>query len=166
MGQALFVTLADVKKFTHLNGSIDSDRLIQSIKVAQDIEIQTYLGHDLFTKINDDIVASTLISPYTTLLSDYIKPMLIWYAFSDYLSFGAYHISNKGIYKATNEVGETIDSNEVDKLIAKARDNAEHYTQRFINYICNNSATYPEYNTNSNGEMTPSKDNNFSGWYL
>ena len=118
MAQALFVTLNDVKKFTALNGNIDSDRLIQSIKVAQDIELQTYLGHDLFEKINDDIVASTLASPYTTLLSDYIKPMLIWYAFSDYLSFGAYHISNKGIYKATNEVGETIDSNEVDKLKA------------------------------------------------
>ena len=166
MAQALFVTLNDVKKFTALNGNIDSDRLIQFIKVAQDVHIQNYLGHDLFEKINDDIVASTLISPYTTLLSDYIKPMLIWWSFSEYLAFAPYHISNKGVYKASNEVGETIESNEVDKMVAKAHDNAEHYTQRFIQYICNNSATYPEYNTNSNGEMTPSKDNNFSGWYL
>ena len=166
MANALFVTLNDVKKFTALNGSIDSDRLIQFIKVAQDVHIQNYLGHDLFEKINDDIVASTLISPYTTLLSDYIKPMLIWYAFSEYLAFAPYHIANKGVYKATNEAGETIESNEVDKIVAKANNNAEHYTERFIKYICNNSATYPEYNTNSNGEMTPDKSQNFEGWYL
>ena len=166
MAQALFVTTADINKFTALNGNIDVDKYIQFIKVAQDIHIQGYLGTDLFDKINDDIVASTLASPYTTLLSNYIKPMVIWWAMVEYMPYAAYMIANKGVYKKTSENGESVEKNEVDFLVEKARDTAQHYTERFIDYICNNSATYPEYNTNSNGDMHPDTNNNFSGWVI
>ena len=166
MAQALFVTTADINKFTALNGSIDVDKYIQFIKVAQDIHIQGFLGTDLFNKINDDIVASSLASPYTTLLSTYIKPMVIWWGMVEYMPYAAYMIANKGVYKKTSENGESIEKNEVDFLIEKARDTAQHYTERFIDYICNNSATYPEYNSNSNGDMYPDTNNNFSGWVI
>ena len=92
--------------------------------------------------------------------------MVIHWAMVEYLPFAAYTIANKGVYKHGSENGETIDKSEVDYLVEKQRDIAEHYTQRFIDYMCFNSATYPEYNTNSNGDVNPSKDNFFSGWVL
>lgn len=166
MAQALFVTTTDIAKFTSVNGNLDPDKFIDKIKVAQDIHIQNILGTDLFNKINNDIVASTLAGNYITLLSNYIKPMVIHYAMVEYLPFASYTIANKGVYKHGSENGETISKEEMDSLIEKERSLAQHYTTRFVDYICFNSSLYPEYNSNSNGDMYPDKDVNYSGWYL
>ena len=166
MATALFIRPEDIAKFTALNGNVDQDKFTQFLKIAQDIHIQNYLGTDLFNKINDDIVASTLASPYTTLLSTYIKPMLIHWAMVEYLPFSAYTMANKGVYKHQSENATSVEKNEVDFLVEKQRDIAEHYTQRFIDYICNNTTTYPEYNTNSDEDVRPDKNTNFSGWVI
>ena len=166
MAQALFITREDIVKFTALSGNIDVDKYTQFIKIAQDIHIQNYLGSKLFNKINDAIVAGTLASPYTTLLSNYIKPMVIHFAMVEYLPFAAYTIANKGVFKHNSENSTNVEKNEVDFLIEKERDIAQHYTNRFIDYMCYNQSSFPEYNTNSNGDMFPDSDANFVGWVI
>ena len=166
MAQALFVTREDIVKFTAMNGNVDTDKFIQFVKIAQDIHIQNYLGTKLFDKINDAIVAGTLANPYLALLKDYIKPMVIHFAMVEYLPFAAYTIANKGVFKHNSENSTNVEKNEVDFLIEKERDIAQHYTNRFLDYICYNTATFPEYNTNSNGDMFPDSDSSFTGWVL
>lgn len=166
MAEALLITRTDLVKFTAMNGNVDTDKFIQYIKIAQDIHIQGYLGTDLLQKIQADIVASTLSGDYLTLVETYIKPMLIHWAMVEYMPFAAYTIANKGVYKHSSENSENVDKIEVDFLIEKERKIAEHYTQRFIDYICFNQSKFPEYNTNSNGDMYPNTDTNFSGWVL
>lgn len=166
MAQALFVTREDIVKYTVMNGNVDTDKFIQFVKIAQDIHIQNYLGTKLYDKINDDIVAGTLSSPYTTLLSKYVKPMVIHWAMVEYLPYSAYTIANKGVYKHNSENSTNVEKNEVDFLIEKERDVAQHYTNRFLDYICYNTATFPEYNTNSNGDMFPDFEANFVSWVL
>ena len=166
MATALFVTTTDIAKFTSLNGNLDPDKFTDKMKVAQDIHIQSILGTDLFNKINNDIVSGTLASPYTTLLTSYIKPMVIHYTMVEYLPFASYTIGNKGVYKHSSENGETISKEEMDSLIEKERSLAQHYTQRFVDYMCFNMSSFPEYNSNSNGDMYPRGENNLNGWYL
>jgi len=166
MAEALLITRTDLVKFTAMNGNVDTDKFIQYIKIAQDIHIQGYLGTDLLDKIKADIVASTLTGDYLTLVETYIKPMLIHWAMVEYMPFAAYTIANKGVYKHSSENSENVDKIEVDFLIEKERKIAEHYTQRFIDYMCFNQSKFPEYNTNSNGDMYPNTDTNFSGWVL
>ena len=166
MAEALLITRTDLVKFTSMNGNVDTDKFIQYIKIAQDIHIQGYLGTDLLEKIKADIVASTLAGDYLTLVETYIKPMLIHFAFLEFLPFAAYTIANKGVYKHSSENAENVDKIEVDFLIEKERKIAEHYTQRFIDYMCFNQSKFPEYNTNSNGDMYPNTDTNFSGWVI
>ena len=166
MASALFVTREDIVKFTAMNGNVDTDKFIQFVKIAQDIHIQNYLGTKLFNKINDEIVAGTLANPYLALLKDYIKPMVIHFAMVEYLPFAAYTIANKGVFKHNSENSTNVEKNEVDFLIEKERDIAQHYTNRFLDYICYNTATFPEYNTNSNGDMFPDSNSSFTGWVL
>ena len=166
MAQALFVTREDIVKFTAMNGNVDTDKFIQFVKIAQDIHIQNYLGSKLFNKINDAIVAGTLASPYTTLLSNYIKPMVIHFAMVEYLPFAAYTIANKGVFKHNSENSTNVEKSEVDYLVEKERSIAEHYTRRFIDYMSFYQSSYPEYNTNSNADMYPDKKADFIGWYL
>jgi len=166
MAQALFVTREDIVKFTAMNGNVDTDKFIQFVKIAQDIHIQNYLGSKLFNKIKDAIVAGTLANPYLDLLKDYIKPMVIHFAMVEYLPFAAYTIANKGVFKHNSENSTNVEKNEVDFLIEKERDIAQHYTNRFIDYMCYNQASFPEYNTNSNGDMFPDSEANFIGWVI
>jgi len=166
MAQAIFIKSDDVKKFTSLNGNVDSDRFIQFIKVAQDIDLQNVLGTDLFNKINDDIVAATISGVYDTLNTTYIKPYLIHAAMVQFLPFGAYTIANKGVFKHSSETSEGVTKGEVDFLVEKERDIADHYRTRLVDYLCNNSTDFPEYLSNSDEDMRPDRDTNFNGWYL
>jgi len=162
----LFVTRDDIVRFTAMNGSVDVDKYLQFVKIAQDLHIQGYLGTKLYQKLKDEITAGTLANPYLNLLETYIKPMVIHFSMIEYLPFASYVIGNKGVYKHTSENGEIVGKDEVDQLIEKERDIADHYTQRFLDHICFNQSLYPEYYENSNGDIYPTTRNNFNGWYL
>ena len=166
MAQALFITRDDIVRFTAMNGNVDTDKFIQFVKIAQDIHIQNYLGTKLYDKIYSDIIAKTVIEPYTTLLNKYIKPMLIHYTMVEYLPYAAYTIANKGVFKHNSENSTNVDKNEVDFLIEKERGIAQSYTNRFIDYMCFNQNSFPEYTANSNGDVYPDTEANFTGWIL
>ena len=166
MANALFVSRDEIVKFTALNGNLDTDSFVQWVKVAQDIHIQSYLGTKLFKKINDDIVAGTLSGNYLSLTNVYIKPMLIHWSLVEYLPFAAYTISNKGVYKHNSETSDTVNKEEIDFLVEKERSIAENYSRRFIDYMSFNQSLYPEYNTNSNADVYPTKESDFNGWVL
>jgi hypothetical protein len=166
MATALFVSRDEIVKFTALNGNIDTDNFLQWVKVAQDIHIHSYLGTKLFKKINDDLVAGTLSGNYLSLTNVYIKPMLIHWSMVEYLPFAAYTISNKGVYKHNSETSDTVNKEEIDFLVEKERSIAENYSRRFIDYMSFNQSLYPEYNTNSNADVYPTKEADFISWQL
>jgi hypothetical protein len=166
MAQALLISRKDIVKFTAMNGNVDTDKFIQFIKIAQDIHIQNYLGTDLLDKIEADIIASSLTGDYLTLVTDYVKPMLIHWAMVEYLPFAAYTLANKGVYKHSSENAVNVDKVEIDFLIEKERNLAQYYTDRFISYMSYNSSSFTEYNSNSNSDVYPDKDASFEGWVL
>jgi hypothetical protein len=170
MAYALLISTEDVKKFTILNGNLDVDDFIQYIKIAQDITIQNYLGTDLYNKFQTLIISGDInqagFLKYKTLLSNYIKPMLIHWSMVHYLPFAAYTIANKGVYKHNSENSTNVEKNEIDFLVEKERDIAEHYTQRFIDYMCFQQSEFPEYNSNSNDDMNPDTNNFYGSWVL
>jgi hypothetical protein len=166
MAEALMISKADITKYTALDGNIDPDKFVQWVKVAQDIHIQTFLGTDLFNKIKADIVATTLTGAYQTLVETYVKPTLIHFAMCEFLPFMAYSLTNKGVYKKTAENSESVQKNEVDYLVEKEKVIANHYAQRMIDYITYNISSFPEYNTNTNGDIQPLKKTFNTNWNL
>lgn len=188
MAQALFVSRDEVVKFTALNGNLDTDNFIQWVKVAQDIHIQQYTGTKLFNKLNDELINYTNMqgleyrvlqgrgtfeaaqclynNNYIALLNVYIKPMLIHWAMVEYLPFAAYTIANKGVYKHSSENSQNVDKGEIDFLVEKERTIAENYSRRFIDFMTFNQSLFPEYNTNTNADVYPTKESDFIGWQL
>ena len=167
MAEALLITRKDVVKFTAMNGNVDTDKFIQYVKIAQDVHIQNYVGTELLKAIQTKITGSTLTGDYLSLVTDYIKPMLIHWAMVEYLPFAAYTIANKGVYKHSSENSENVSKEEVDFLMEKERDIAQYYTDRFISYMSfNASSKFPEYYTNNNEDVYPQKDASFEGWVL
>lgn len=166
MATALLITRDDLVRFTVVNGNVDTDKFIQFVKIAQDIHIQNYLGTKLLEKLQADIIANTLTGNYATLVRDYVKPMLIHLAMVEYIPFAAYTIANKGVYKHSSENAENVEKTEVDYLVEKERQIAQHYVERFIQYMTFNQDLFPEYNENTNEDMYPDTTNNFTSWFI
>ena len=166
MATALFINRTDLVKNSIIDGNVDTDKFIQFIKVAQQIDIQNLLGTDLYNKISADIVAGSLAGNYLSLTNTYIQPTLIWFAQMNYIPFAAYKITNKGVLKGTSEQSQTVDKNEVDYLVAKAREYANYYSTRLVDYLSFNDNLFPEYNTNTNEDIDPDTDTTFKGWVL
>jgi hypothetical protein len=164
--KALFITIKELKRKSIFDGNLDSDKIIQFIEVAQDTEIQTYLGSKLYEKLQADIIADTLTGNYKILVDDYIKPMLIWYTQAAYIPYAAYQISNGGIYKHSSENSTAVDQSEINSLTSHSTETAEFYTQRFMDHMNYNSNLYPEYISNQDDGMYPERDVNFTGWVL
>jgi hypothetical protein len=166
MADVILITRADLVRYTAMNGNIDTDKFIQFVKFAQDVHIQNYTGTDLLNKIISDIEDDALAEPYLSLVNDYIKPMLIHFAMSEYLPWSAYTIANKGVYKHNSENAENVSKDEVDFLVQKSRSMANHYTSRFVDFMCYNNSTFPEYTSNTNNDISPDKDSYKTNWVL
>jgi hypothetical protein len=171
MAKALFITTKDIKRYSVLSGSVDPDKFIYMVEIAQDTEVQNYLGTKLLEKLQALIIAGTVDDPanaaYKTLLETYVKPMTIYWALVCYMPFAAYTVANGGVYKHTSESSVTVDKDEVDYLVEKYRDIAQFYTNNFIDFMVYNQNTYPEYNSNTQDDIYPDTANaDFGGWVL
>jgi len=166
MATALFISRTDLVKNSIIDGNTDTDRFIQFIKVAQQVEVQNLLGTDLYNKISADIIADNLSGDYLDLVNNYVQPCLIWFAQMTYIPFAAYQIKSGGVFKHSSETAQNVDKNEVDYLVAKAREYANYYSTRMVDYLCFNDNLFPEYNTNTNEDISPDTDTTFKGWVL
>ena len=168
MATQLFINRTDLVRNSIMDGNISTDKFIQFIKIAQEIDVQQIMGTDLYNGLIDAMpnIEDAGNERWKKILDDYIVPMLIWYAQANYYPFAAYQIKQGGVFKHTSENSISVDKNEVDFLVEKARTNAEWYSRRFIDFMCFNQTTYPEYTSNTNDDIYPSHDATFNGWVL
>ena len=171
MATALFINRTDLVKNSIIDGNTDVDKLLPFIKIAQQIDIQNLLGTDLYNKISADITSGAsggtgLSGNYLTLVNTYVQPTLIWFAQMNYIPFAAYSIKNGGVFKGSSETAETVNKNEVDYLVDKAREYANYYSTRLVDYLQFNTDLFPEYNSNTDFDISPDTDTTFKGWVL
>ena len=171
MATALFISRTDLVKNSIIDGNVDTDKFIQFIKVAQQIDIQNLLGTDLYNKIGADIASGAgggagLAGNYLTLVNTYVQPTLIWFAQMNYIPFAAYQIKNGGVFKHSSETAQNVDKNEVDYLVSKAREYANYYSTRLVDYLSFHNDLFPEYNSNTDEDISPDTDTTFKGWVL
>jgi hypothetical protein len=159
MATALFINRTDLVKNSIIDGNVDTDKFIQFIKVAQQIDIQNLLGTELYKKIGADITSGSGGGAG-------LQPTLIWFAQMNYIPFAAYQIKNGGVFKHSSETAQNVDKNEVDYLVSKAREYANYYSTRMVDYLSFNDNLFPEYNNNSNEDISPDTDTTFNGWVL
>jgi len=171
MAKALFIKRDDITKNTSLSGSVDSNKFLQYVQIAQEIHIQNLLGTDLYEKIESLIIDGNGVIPdgdYKNLVDDYIKPLLIHFGMVEYLAFAAYSISNAGVYKHSIETSETVSKEEIDLIVSKHKSYADYYSNRLIDYLCTNGTSnrFPEYYTNTDDDIHPDKQVTYTPWNL
>lgn len=153
MAIVLFITDKDIKVQTSINGNIDVDKIKPIVKSVQDIEVQPLIGTRLMEKLENDISGGTLAEPYTSLLNDYIKPVLCWFAAADYIIVGSINVSNGGIYRHEADSGTSLSNSEMLSLSDRYKNKGEFYSRRLLDHLQVNSSTYPEFNQWQSGDM-------------
>jgi len=162
----LFISEETIKKSTTVNGNVDAELLLPYIKVAQDIHVHQLLGTDLYDKLQSDITGDSVAGAYKTLLDDYIQPVLIHYSLYECLPFLSYKIMNKDIVRKISETSTSASLEDIVYMRDIIKNTAEYYAQRLVDYIVNNTASFPEYSSNSGADISPTKEAYFSGMNL
>ena len=170
MAYVLFISEAKLKDSTAINLNVDVDLLLPYVRQAQKLYVETKLGTDLTQKLKDLITAGTLGNAgneaYKTLVDDYIGDMLPNWAFYHAVPFLRFKIENGNIYSKTSETGTALSTEEAQHLREEVRNTAEYYTERMIEYVRNNTSSFPEYSTNTGADVTPDINAYYNGMNL
>lgn len=168
MGYALFINRNDIIKNTPLQGAIDADALLPFVRTAQDKYLKNLLGTVLFDYLQAQIVANNvdnLSEYYQSLLDDYVKNALIWYACVEYIPFSSVQFKSNGAVKQQSEQGIAPAKSEIDYLLNKALNNADYYALRLQNYLIAYSQYIPQYlqSVGNQTQIYPDQSNQYFG---
>jgi len=153
--EILFINEEFLKKYTQLNEAVDTNLIRPAMYLAQDKYMTLYLGTDLTNKIKSEIENGTLSGVYETLLNEYIVKPTAWWTMVELYPFLMYKHDNGNLVTRQSENTTAISKGEMDSLVEKARENAQWYTQRLVDYLCDNSTSYPEYSSNNFPDIHP-----------
>tara|TARA_R110000824_G_scaffold219188_3_gene406006 strand:+ start:297 stop:854 length:558 start_codon:yes stop_codon:yes gene_type:complete len=166
MAYVLFISESKLKDSTAINLNVDVDILLPFVREAQKLYVETALGTDLTQHLKDEIIAGTLAGADKTLVDDYIGDMLPGYSLYHAIPYLRFKVENGNIYSKTSETGTALSTEEAQHLREEVLNTASYYRERMIDYIRNNTASFPAYSTNSGAEVSPSTENYYAGMNL
>ena len=155
--EILFINKEYLTKYTQLNEAVDTNLIRPAIYLSQDKYIQLWLGTDLMNKIKSDIQNNTIAGNYATLLNNYIVKPTAWWTMVELYPSLVYKLDNGNVVSRQSEDTTPVTKGELDSLVDKARDNATFYTQRLVDYLCDNNSLFPEYTSNTFPDISPLK---------
>ena len=160
----LYISSTRIKTDTALGGSVDDNIIMPYILLAQDMFILPVLGTDLDAKLKSDIQGGSLAGDYKTLVETYIQPALVQFAFAELAPFLRLRfVNNSIVVMGDTDTGSAATFEDLSPIISRSKDAAEFYRERLIDYIRNNTSSFPEYSTNSGSDLDPTVNNYFAG---
>ena len=160
----LYISSTRLKKDSAIGGSVDDNLIMPYILLAQDMNILPILGTDLDAKLKSDIQGGTLAGAYKTLVETYIQPALVQYSFVSLVPYLRLRfVNNAVVVMGATDQSSSASYEDLEPLMNTATDAAEFYRQRCIDYLRNNSSSFPEYTSNTGADLDPTTNNYFAG---
>jgi len=163
----LYISATRLKKDTAIGGSVDDNIIMPYILLAQDMNILPVIGTDLDNKLKSDIQAGTLTGAYQTLVEDYIQVALVQFSFTQLVPYLRLRfVNNAVVVMGATEQSSSATYEDLKPLMDTAENAGEFYRQRLIDYLRNNTSSFPEYSSNTGADLDPTANNYFSGIQL
>ena len=160
----LYISSTRLKKDSAIGGSVDDNLVMPYILLAQDMNILPILGTDLDAKLKSDIQGGSLTGAYKTLVETYIQPALVQFAFVSLVPYLRLRfVNNAVVVMGATDQSSSASYEDLEPLMNTATDAAEFYRQRCIDYLRNNSSSFPEYTSNSGADLDPTTRNYYAG---
>ena len=137
-----------IKSVTNVSYNIAGDYLLPSIKLAQDINLESTIGTQLLQKLQklvyDNDISNQDNSMYKLLLDNYIQPYLAYCTIKHLAPTVAYKLVNQGVVRTEDEKSYNVTSNEVDKTADFYNHIANTYKKRLQLFLIANYNDFPE----------------------
>ena len=160
----LYISATRLKKDTALGGSVDDNLIMPYILLAQDMYILPILGTDLDNKLKSEIQAGTLAGAYKTLIEDYVQKALVQFAFAELAPFMRLRfVNNASVVMGATDQSSSASYDDIKPLMDRAKDAAEFYRERTIDYLRNNTSSFSEYSSNTGADLDPTTRNYYAG---
>jgi hypothetical protein len=147
--KALFVSEAWLQENSIINENVSYAQIRPTLVKVQEMRIQPIVGTDLYRELEGQIVSGTTTALNTTLLNDYLRPAIREWLYFELPNVLAFKYMNKGMVRRRSEESEVMDMEEVKRLIAKAQNDAEWYSERATRYLLQYRTDYPLFNNYS-----------------
>jgi hypothetical protein len=155
MAEVIFINDAYIKKYTQVNGGVDSNILYPSIYLAQDKYLAPLLGTRLYNKLKTEVTNNTLGGVYLTLMDDYVRKVVLWYTMAEVLPYLTYKLDNGTLVQRVSEDAQPVPDQVFKNMMDRAKVNAEYYAGLLSDYLCANTSLFPEYSNNQWPERAP-----------
>jgi len=146
----LLISEANIRSFTDINKSVDSEFLNNAIRVAGVYYLQETIGTKLYRKIIDLVDTNSVVEPYRTLLIDYIQDFVLYAAYYEALEAIYLRPRNNGILRATG--GENSESADFEMYNTKrnsVKRKMDFYNTKLTQYLIEEEVLFPELNQNN-----------------
>jgi hypothetical protein len=162
---ALMIDDTYLKDNSPLGKSIDVDEIYPFVEQAQDIHIQDVMGTPLYNELSWVIYSSGTFSAIQLDAVNIASKALCYWSVYMALPHLYLRIRNAGVVKANSEDTVNSDLTEMKYLKEEMSNLAEFWNQRLINFLCDNSSSFPLYNAASD-DIYPSTKAYDSDIYL
>jgi len=160
----LYISSTRLKKDSAIGGSVDDNLIMPYILLAQDMHILPILGTDLDAKLKAEIQAGSLAGVYKTLVETYLQPALVQFSFTQLIPYLRLRfVNNAVVVMGATDQSSSATYDDLKPVMDTATDAAEFYRQRMIDYLRNNSSSFPEYTSNTGADLDPTTNNYFAG---
>jgi hypothetical protein len=154
-----------IKEASSILQNVDPKFLRSGIRRAQEINLRSTLGYNLYNKIITLVGNGTITNPgneiYNTLREEYITLMLVEYSIYHAIIEMSYKFSNTTTLQLTANEGAASSLNDLKFLLHRQLSYAAVYDANLKRYLLENSALYPELYSNSNIQETPANLANY-----
>lgn len=161
-----FIDTVYLKENTPIQDNLDPKLVQMSLQEAQQITLRDTIGSDLYDEIYSQY-PSSLSAANTTLLNEYIKPVLKYAVLQDSIIPMAYKFRNNGIIKFGSGDFTPITLEELRMIEAGYAQKKDHYIERMNRYLCLNPELYPKWqNPDSEAVDKPNRNGQNFGFYF
>jgi hypothetical protein len=164
----LFISEQTLIANSVINENVSYTQIRPTLVKVQEMRIQPIVGSDLYNQISAQVIAGTLSPLNVTLLEDYLQPAMIQWVQFELPMVLAFKYMNKNMARRTSEESSAMSMTEIQRLMDKARNDAEWYSERITKYLDENRASYPLFDNPSEkiDTIKPNKGNYTTGMVL
>lgn len=162
MSKIRIITENYIKENTPLTENNQMKDIFPHIDTAQEVHLQQILGSDFYEDILNKFDNQTLNQYEVKLVSDYIKPALLYRTLYLALPFIQYNLRNKGLMVNTDDASISASQNQFLFMYNIVRDRAIGNEDLLKKYLCKNDKLFPKYK-NPDGLILPDKKRGNTG---
>lgn len=143
---SLIISKEDIENFEQLPSHKAIVQRVQiRIKQAQDFDLPRAIPKEL---ISDIVTNLNSVDDKWVNLINYVRPVLVYYAYARFLRFHDVQVSSFGTEKANSSYSQKLETKEKYQIIKDMESIAGAYTDDLIEFLEENEKDYENYKSN------------------